>query len=192
MVTLFASVHDIPSTGRHMIVEDPAIWNEPMKEFHVECQIVTPIRAEITLLPVQGGCLVRGKLTGHVVQNCDLCAEDAPTIIDHEIDTFEAIPGESIPFDNEEDENNDDFANALMDSETRIIVENSAPKLDVALLCWEEFMLSLPMRPVCKENCQGLCPTCGINLNENSCACTQDEGDPRLAALRTLKITKSK
>ncbi len=192
MVTLYTSINDIPASGRHIVVDDAQIWAEPLKEFHVDCQIVSPIRAEITLLPVQGGCLVRGKLTGQVVQSCDRCAEEAPTTIDHEIDTFEAIPGESIPFDNEEDEKNNDFADALMDSDTRIIVENSAPMLDVALLCWEEFMLSLPMRPICSEECKGLCPTCGINLNENSCACTQDEGDPRLAALRTLKITKSK
>ncbi len=192
MVTTYISVNDIPQSGRHMVVDDAEVWDAPMKEFHIDCQIVTPLRAEFTLFPMQGGILVRGRLTGHVVQGCDLCAEAAPTIIDHEIDTFEAIAGESIPFDNEEDDNNADFADALMDSESRIIVENNIPKLDVALLCWEEFMLSLPMRPLCQEGCKGLCPSCGINLNENSCACTQDEGDPRLAALRALKITKSK
>ncbi len=192
MVNLFIAINDIPPSGRQITVDEASVWDAPMKEFHVNCQIVTPLRAEFTLMPMQGGCLVRGKLTGQVVQNCDLCAEDAPTTIDHEIDTFEATPGESIPFDNEEDDNNDDFADALEDSESRIVLQNNAPVLDLGLLCWEEFMLSLPMRPVCKEGCKGLCPTCGINLNENSCACTQDEGDPRLAALRALKITKSK
>ncbi len=192
MAKLFVSIHDIPPTGRHIVVDDASIWAEPMKELHVDCQIVTPLRAEFNLLPVQGGCLVRGKLTGHVTQNCDLCAEQAATLIDHDIDNFEAIPGEAIPFENEDDDKNEDFADALMDSDSRIVVENSMPMLDLALLCWEEFMLSLPMRPLCQEKCKGLCPSCGVNLNENSCTCTQEEGDPRLAALRALKITKSK
>ncbi len=192
MVNLYIAIHDIPPSGRHIVVDDAAIWDDPIKELQVDCQVVTPLRAEFTLLPMQGGVLVRGKLTGHVIQACDLCAEPAPVHIDHEIDNFEAIPGEAIPFDNEEDDNNEDIAEALMDSDTRIFVENNAPILDLGSLCWEEFMLSLPMRPLCKEACKGLCTSCGINLNENSCACTQDEGDPRLAALRALKITKSK
>ncbi len=192
MVNTYIAIHDIAPAGRHMIVDEAAVWAEPMKELSIECKIVTPIRAEFTLLPMQGGMLVRGRLTGQVVQSCDLCAEDAPITIDHEIDTFEAIPGEAIPFDNEEDDKNEDFAHALMDSDTRITMENNAPMLNVASLCWEEFMLALPMRPLCQEACKGLCPTCGVNLNENSCSCTQDEGDPRLAALRALKITKSK
>jgi uncharacterized protein len=49
-------------------------------------------------------------------------------------------------------------------------------------------LLSLPQIRLCKEDCAGLCPQCGINLNENNCGCDKEEAcDPRLAVLQQLK-----
>ena len=53
---------------------------------------------------------------------------------------------------------------------------------------WEEFSLALPVKPLCRPDCRGLCPECGKNLNEGACGCSRDSGDPRLAALRQLKV----
>jgi uncharacterized protein len=44
-------------------------------------------------------------------------------------------------------------------------------------------LLELPMAPVCREDCKGLCPTCGQNLNEASCDCAPKEGHPAFEAL---------
>ena len=52
-------------------------------------------------------------------------------------------------------------------------------------LIWEDIVLSLPPKFLCRPDCKGLCPQCGANQNEAPCAC-QPEGDPRLAALRQL------
>lgn len=46
--------------------------------------------------------------------------------------------------------------------------------------------LSLPMRPVCKENCKGLCVKCGKNLNHVLCDCQHEDVDPRLSVLKQL------
>ncbi len=188
MGTLYKAIRDIPAQGCDIFVDDSAVWSVPMQEFDVECKVLSPLKAQLSLLLVPGGCLVRGTLSGQVAQPCDLCSEDAITSIEHEIDTFEAIPGESVPFEDEEDEEDADMAHELMDRDGHIVMENGIPMLDIAGLCWEEFLLSLPMRPLCRENCKGLCTDCGANLNATSCACVKDEGDPRLAALRTLKI----
>ena len=51
-------------------------------------------------------------------------------------------------------------------------------------------MLALPPNPLCRPDCKGLCPECGANLNEGMCACSRDEGDPRMAVLRGLKVRK--
>jgi uncharacterized protein len=56
--------------------------------------------------------------------------------------------------------------------------------LDIARPLREEVLLALPEYPVCREDCRGLCPTCGRNLNENECDCTVEEIDPRWAVLR--------
>jgi uncharacterized protein len=44
----------------------------------------------------------------------------------------------------------------------------------------------LPMQPLCKEDCKGLCPVCGIDLNENECNCDTTVYDPRFAIFRNL------
>jgi uncharacterized protein len=46
--------------------------------------------------------------------------------------------------------------------------------------------LAVPMKPLCRANCAGLCPTCGRNLNEGDCGCPQQPADPRWAALNKL------
>jgi len=47
-------------------------------------------------------------------------------------------------------------------------------------------LLSLPMRAVCREDCRGLCVTCGCNLNHSQCQCPTDDIDPRLNALKDI------
>ncbi len=54
-------------------------------------------------------------------------------------------------------------------------------------LVWEDIVLSMPQKMLCKADCKGLCPQCGANLNESMCGC-KPAGDPRLAALRELII----
>ncbi len=48
--------------------------------------------------------------------------------------------------------------------------------------------VSLPVKVVCSEDCRGLCPRCGTNLNKETCDCEKEWEDPRFAALKKLKI----
>lgn len=50
-----------------------------------------------------------------------------------------------------------------------------------------EVLISFPTKHLCSEDCKGLCPVCGCNLNDHSCGCVQKELDPRLEVLRNLK-----
>jgi len=58
--------------------------------------------------------------------------------------------------------------------------------IDLGQLMDEQFYLALPMKPLCRQACKGLCPNCGTNLNEASCDCQVRWEDPRLAALKAL------
>jgi uncharacterized protein len=58
--------------------------------------------------------------------------------------------------------------------------------LDVIDLLREQFQLALPMKPLCAEDCRGLCPACGANLNGTDCSCAPKWEDPRLATLKGL------
>jgi uncharacterized protein len=59
--------------------------------------------------------------------------------------------------------------------------------IDLAPLVREAIMLELPLAPVCSPDCQGLCPTCGADLNDGPCGCAPTSGDPRWAALDVLR-----
>lgn len=56
-------------------------------------------------------------------------------------------------------------------------------KIDLFALMEEAIFTNLPLRLICREDCRGLCPRCGKDLNEGNCSCEQKEIDPRLAGL---------
>jgi uncharacterized protein len=59
--------------------------------------------------------------------------------------------------------------------------------LNLADVVREQILLALPMQKLCRADCQGICPTCGINRNETACQCKTQQGDERWAALKSLK-----
>jgi len=60
-------------------------------------------------------------------------------------------------------------------------------EIDLEQLMREQFLLALPMKPLCSEGCKGLCAMCGTNLNRGACDCKREWTDPRLAALKELR-----
>ncbi len=62
--------------------------------------------------------------------------------------------------------------------------------LDLSPLIYEQIMLQIPMKVLCRDACKGLCPQCGVNLNRGDCDCPRDLGDDRFAVLRNLKVPK--
>ena len=60
-------------------------------------------------------------------------------------------------------------------------------QLDLEPLARDAVLLELPLAPLCHEGCKGLCPSCGANLNQGSCACRPEPEDPRWAALDALR-----
>jgi uncharacterized protein len=51
----------------------------------------------------------------------------------------------------------------------------------------EQVLLALPLKITCREDCKGLCPHCGTNLNQEKCSCSTDVEDPRWAALKEVR-----
>jgi uncharacterized protein len=60
--------------------------------------------------------------------------------------------------------------------------------LDLRPLVRDALLLELPLAPLCREDCHGLCPTCGADLNLGTCECAAVATDPRWAALDTLRV----
>ena len=60
--------------------------------------------------------------------------------------------------------------------------------IDLTPIICEQIILQIPIKPLCSEECKGLCPHCGINMNVASCSCHLEFVDPRLAVLKNIKI----
>jgi len=65
-----------------------------------------------------------------------------------------------------------------------VVVESSV--INLYDVIYNDIVLNLPGQVICNEECKGLCPDCGINLNSGDCECTQEKIDPRLAKLQNL------
>ena len=61
------------------------------------------------------------------------------------------------------------------------------PLVPVAPIAEEWIQMAVPMKPLCREDCRGLCPTCGEDLNVTECGCAAEAADPRWEALRLIK-----
>ncbi len=59
-------------------------------------------------------------------------------------------------------------------------------RVDLGPLAREALLLELPLAPVCRDDCQGLCARCGADLNQGPCGCPPADRDPRWAALDVL------
>ena len=61
--------------------------------------------------------------------------------------------------------------------------------VDCDPLIYEQIVLQIPIKVLCKEDCRGLCPDCGANLNLGACNCPSGRIDERLTVLKKLKLT---
>ena len=78
------------------------------------------------------------------------------------------------------------LATSIEGEESDTIITVPDMKLDLDELIYTETVTNLPMKHLCDENCKGMCPKCGKNLNEGECGCSKKEIDPRLSALADL------
>lgn len=65
-------------------------------------------------------------------------------------------------------------------------------ELDLDPVVREQVYLFLPMKCICREDCKGICPNCGRNLNQEECACTTKTAHPAFQVLKTLKVRGGK
>jgi len=123
---------------------------------------------------------VRGELEGRVVVECGRCLERYPVDVAQKLDLFSLPRVAERPEDEEEE--------VELDDHDVVVGYYESDTLDLGEMMREQLFLALPLKRLCREDCQGLCPTCGRNKNTASCACPMPEEpiDPRLEALRKL------
>jgi len=133
-----------------------------------------PVAELVAALTGERGAHVRGSLTAPLVLECRRCLEAIRRTTELPLDLL---------FDREVDP---------VSAESEIYpLEGEATVLDLGPVLREQLLLAVPDYPVCREDCEGLCPKCGTNLNEDECDCVLTEPDPRWDVLRKLKESES-
>ncbi len=119
---------------------------------------------------------VSGRVTTRLKLECGRCLEAFDIPVDSPFE-LRYVPAPSGTAEGDEREVSEE------DLTTAYYWEDS---IDLGDLMHEQFVLALPMKPLCSEACQGLCPHCGTNLNKGICECKPVWTDPRLATLEGL------
>ena len=119
---------------------------------------------------------LRAKIAGDFEVLCARCLEPLKQHVEQRFDLIFRPAGAD----------SDMAERSISEAETEIgYYETSGLLLEDAVR--EQVLLSLPDRSLCREDCKGLCPHCGANLNETSCSCGEEQVDPRWAALKGLE-----
>lgn len=172
MKELWIDITDIPVDGREFSFSDQDIWAAPAEEYRLGADFVAPFSGTLRVMPQGRAFLVSGSLTGEVTLPCARCTQPGHVRVDERFELFEDLDA---------DREEADGVPLVRESRGKI-------ELDAGTILWEQFVLALPDRHLCGEGCKGLCPQCGADLNSETCTCEPDEGDPRLAVLRGLKV----
>ena len=78
---------------------------------------------------------------------------------------------------------------AVLSEEELAVSVFDGESIDVDEIVKEQILLAVPARTLCREECKGICPECGTDLNARQCNCADEEVDPRWAALQSFKNT---
>lgn len=140
---------------------------------------VTPLSAldgEVALIRTVDGILVSGDLHTSVELSCSRCLEPFAMPVRFNVEeefhpSIDILTGAKIPMTDMEE------------PETRIDTRHI---LDLSEVIRQNLLVALPMYPICRSKCRGLCPNCGQDWNESPCECDLEEIDPRLAVLQNL------
>jgi uncharacterized protein len=133
-----------------------------------EYKPLTPMKYDLVAQASDDRILVTGQLSCEFRMQCSRC-----------LDSFDETI--RVSFEEQFRIVRDGEAELSEDDEAVPVTEE---RIDLTPYLAEELVVQLPYAPLCKEECKGLCPDCGVNQNEQSCDCNTEKVDPRMAALQ--------
>jgi uncharacterized protein len=167
-------VAEIPEEG--LQVEGPGAF--PPHPFQDPAWVLDDV--SLTVEKDGEAVFVKGRLVARVPQQCGRCLEPYAVTVTPEVDArFVPSPrrrGEEVEL-GADDLETDVYDNGVLDLTTLLETETT---------------LLLPMKPLCREDCHGLCPICGTNRNVSNCRCAVNIDDLRWAPLKSWAARLSK
>jgi uncharacterized protein len=141
-----------------------------------EVELAGPVTGRLRLHRTNQGVFATGNVTAPIHLSCTRCLKEFDTSITFPLreefyPTIDVITGTPVP--------------APDDPELAFPI-NRRHEIDTREAIRQNLVLALPMSALCREDCAGLCPQCGKDLNEGSCDCKTEVVDERFAVLREL------
>jgi len=174
-------IDDITAESRHISFSEPekeinhALDSGPIHEY----RLLRPVGVDLSYYRAGMELFLEGSVDAQTSANCARCAEEFSTSARRAF-RYVLAP-KSVADEEGSDPRSEDLEFSFYDGD----------HVDLSPLVREQVLLALTERPLCREDCKGLCASCGANLNEAPCGCTKEKGDPRLAVLRTLKVGRA-
>jgi uncharacterized protein len=142
-----------------------------------EYQFFSPLLVSISYYRSAEDIFFSGKVEGDLLGICARCLEEYSLHMTRE---FSSVLSPQRHLGREVALTRDDLALSFY----------AGKEIDLSPLIHEQVVLALSPYPLCSEECKGLCPRCGINLNLDQCECQEEWHDPRLAIFAALQVNK--
>ncbi len=169
--TLQISIKSIPETGRELSLNLGKEWFARWREEDPGLEFTQGNISGVVDLSKHGqDILIRGALNGHLDLSCSRCLEPFAAQVGAEFELL-LVPAPQGQVADEAELSAPELDLDVYSGET----------VDLEALVREEIILLVPLKPLCLEDCRGLCPTCGANLIRETCACQRDSS--QLAAI---------
>jgi uncharacterized protein len=175
-------VTDIPEEGSFLEINTPSRNFPELKQLEAngECRFASDIYARLEIRKVGDIVEVEGRIETTIRTPCSRCLVTFETPLRHHF---------AVDFTPELPEPDAAQAEIALSAEDLGLIYYTGDAIDFHDAIQEQVILSLPLRPLCRENCKGLCHTCGENLNEKDCGCGGRRAmDTRFAVLKNLKL----
>jgi uncharacterized protein len=170
-------ITNIPEEGSRIeFVRDEGWFAQQLPEKDRQEMVLDSVQLSGTVRRMHEAVFFDGKMTGALKTSCSLCLEPLRLPISASF-RYTFIPAKS--------EQKEEVELSAEDLEYGFY-EGEIIDLDPVL--FEQILLQMPMRVLCRDECRGLCTHCGINLNTGSCSCRDDHMDERLAVLKSFKV----
>lgn len=173
-------VADLKDKKLHLDAEE-AIGDYPdlaAMEEAGECKFLTPLKLEFTVAREFDHIRAAGRVEATVRISCARCLTEFDSEIASSFTVFYTKSAE--PLDEEVELAEEDLISKSYEGE----------EIDFSQEVAEQVIMEIPFKPLCREDCKGLCSNCGANLNDTACSCDMNEGSFKFNALKGLKIDK--
>ena len=172
---MLIKIHEIGPDGLSLSLPfDQSWWKEALADVDVE---LAEGGANVWLQKMSDNVFVRGAMHGEVHVPCSRCLTTAAIDLSTPIRMTYARESEEV-LDAEVEITDDDVDFSTYDGD----------EIDLGALFREQVLLAIPMTPLCRPECKGLCSQCGKDLNEGPCTCARPT-DPRFEALKGIKLS---